>query len=84
MTSDELLSEAEHYDDSYEHDAACVMREAASEIVRLRVDAERYRWLRENVNSSRAVWNQHCGGFDVLLTTEELDWAIDAAMENNQ
>jgi hypothetical protein len=71
-----------------EHDAVPI---AASEIAELRLNAGRYRWLRDSaVTSDSGPW---CVDFDSEVRThdnissrdgEELDRLIDAAMQANK
>lgn len=64
------------YTDGYDDGKSDKSDELMVEIVALRLDAERYRWLRENVNNYELRDER-----DLLLPMDELDAAIDAAMK---
>lgn len=56
------------------------MQEVVAEVEKLKKDAARYRWMREYLPSD----DSSCDDESIVdaLTPEELDAAIDAAMEN--
>lgn len=56
------------------HRAAAMLRSLAAEIERLRLDAERYRWLREGNFTGQWILSEVSGGW-----TTGMDSAIDAA-----
>ena len=54
--------------------------EVIAEIERLRLDAERYRWLRDPANANADEWNL----FGPYSSPKEIDAAIDAAMKGEK
>ena len=56
------------------HRAAAMLRSLVAEIERLRLDAERYRWLREGNFTGQWILSEVSGGW-----TTGMDSAIDAA-----
>ena len=61
--------------------AGLICHEAAAEIERLRVDAERYRWLRDWKEGTHDIVPMTGRYFGTPILREELDLAIDAAID---
>lgn len=79
----QVLLMAPPFDTSYLH-AGLLCHEAATEIERLRADAERYRWLRDWKGGTHDIVPMTGRYFGTPILREELDLAIDAAMNEDK
>jgi hypothetical protein len=87
-TATQLAAELEYacpFKESLERSAAAELRRLSAEVVALRKDAERYRWLRERYQILTNEMPAKALGLDLrrlyVNTREKFDTAIDAAMK---
>ena len=70
---------ATHYDGCEADHVVCLVKKLAREVERLRIDAERYQWLRSS-QTHKSVGCSEFGTWRVLLNGPELDAAVDRGM----